>query len=79
MHPQLSSGLTGASPIWNSLMTTLLEEKPNEVVKKPETIVSVPCYYGRDEHFVKGTEPSSGSCAPLPTPEPSGSPTPEAE
>ncbi len=68
MDPVLTSGITGASPIWHDIMTALLKNKPDEVAPKPENVISLPCYYGRVEYFVKGTEPLGGRCAPIPTP-----------
>lgn len=76
MDPFLASGVTGAAPIWHDIMTEILSGKPDEILPRPEGVVSVPCYYGRPEYFVKGTEPISGQCAPLPTPRPSETPTP---
>lgn len=76
MNPFLTSGVTGAAPIWHDIMAELLKDKPDETNPRPEGVVSIPCYYGRPEYFVKGTEPISGQCAPLPTPRPSESPTP---
>ncbi len=76
MDPYLTSGVTGAAPIWHAIMGEILSGKPDETLPKPEGVVSVPCYYGRPEYFVKGTEPIRGQCAPLPTPRPSESPTP---
>ena len=76
MDPYLTSGVTGASPIWHDIMTEILKDRPDETLPKPEGVVSVPCYYGRPEYFVKGTEPIRGQCAPIPTPRPSESPTP---
>jgi len=76
MNPYLVSGVTGAAPIWNAIMTDILKDQPDETLPRPEGVVSVPCYYGRPEYFVKGTEPIRGQCAPIPTPRPSESPTP---
>lgn len=76
MDPYLTSGVTGAAPIWHDIMVDILKGKPDEVLLRPESVISVPCYYGRSEYFLKGTEPISGRCAPLPTPRPSESPTP---
>lgn len=39
MHPTLSSGVTGAAPIWNRIMTYLLKDAPNESPKKPDTVI----------------------------------------
>ncbi len=76
MNPYLTSGVTGAAPIWHDIMTELLKDKPNEVPPKPDSVVAIPCYYNRLEYFLKGTEPASGRCAPLPTPSVTPSPTP---
>ncbi|MBI3385858.1 transglycosylase domain-containing protein [Candidatus Gottesmanbacteria bacterium] len=76
MDPLLTSGITGAAPIWHDVMIELLKNKPDDVIPKPDSVVAVPCYYDRLEYFVKGTEPPGGRCAPLPTPSPSPSPTP---
>lgn len=74
MHPYLTSGITGAAPIWHDIMVELLEDRVDEVPPKPDTIVAVPCYFNRTEYFVQGTQPTSGRCAPIPTP--SVTPTP---
>lgn len=76
MDPYLTSGVTGAAPIWHDIMAEILNNKPDEILPRPEGVISVPCYYGKPEYFVKSTEPISGQCAPLPTPRPSESPTP---
>jgi hypothetical protein len=76
MDPYLTSGITGASPIWHDIMTELLKDTIDEVPQKPETVLAIPCYFGRPEYFIAGTQPASGRCAPLPTPTPTGSPTP---
>lgn len=67
MHPTLTSGVTGAAPIWHDIMAELLKDKPDEVSPRPTDIVEIPCYWGKIEYFVKGTEPPGGRCAPLPT------------
>ncbi len=76
MDPLLTSGVTGAAPIWNTIMTELLKNKPDQIPPKPDSVVAIPCYFGRVEYFIKGTEPPGGRCGPLPTPSPSPSPTP---
>lgn len=76
MDPLLTSGVTGAAPIWHDIMTELLKDKPDEVALKPDTVIAIPCYFNRPEYFIKGTEPAGGQCAPIPTPTPSPSPTP---
>lgn len=72
MSPTLASGITGAAPIWNKIMTYLIKGKPDEKPKMPSSIVVKPCF-GRNEFFIKGTE-SSVSCAALPSPSPSPQP-----
>ncbi|MDP1722041.1 MAG: transglycosylase domain-containing protein [Candidatus Gottesmanbacteria bacterium] len=76
MNPYLVSGVTGAAPIWNAIMTDILKDRPDETLPRPDGVISVPCYYGRPEYFLIGTQPTSGQCAPLPTPRPTESPTP---
>jgi len=57
MNPYLASGVTGAAPIWNRMMTYLLTKYGNNTgFIKPETIVEKQCYYGRVEYFAQGTE-----------------------
>ncbi|KKP60622.1 MAG: Penicillin-binding protein [Candidatus Roizmanbacteria bacterium GW2011_GWC2_34_23] len=75
MNPYLTSGITGASPIWNRTMSYLLKNygSGNKWYEKPDNIVEKNCYYGRKEYFVRGTE-SSTNCSqaslasPTPTP-----------
>ena len=69
MHPYLSSGVTGAAPIWNKVMTYVLKDQPDEWPLMPSDIVGVticslsgklPGESGcstRTEYFIKGTEP----------------------
>ncbi len=76
MNPYLTSGITGASPIWNRVMSYLLKNysKGNNWFQKPEDIVEKKCFFGRTEYFIKGTE-NSANCSqtlfgttPTPTP-----------
>jgi membrane carboxypeptidase/penicillin-binding protein len=39
MNPWLVSGVTGAAPIWNKLMSRVLEDKPDIWPRQPEGIV----------------------------------------
>jgi membrane carboxypeptidase/penicillin-binding protein PbpC len=66
MDPYLTSGVTGATPIWNQIMTELIKNRENEPFVTPPNIVSVPCF-GRSEYFINGTEPKQG-CGTLPSP-----------
>lgn len=73
MNPYLTSGITGAAPIWNRVMSYLLKNygTGNKWYEKPDNVVEKNCYYGRKEYFVKGTE-NSANCdqASLATPTP---------
>lgn len=69
MHPYLSSGVTGAAPIWNKIMTHVLKDVKDEWPVMPADIVGIsvcstsgklPGESGcptRFEYFIKGTEP----------------------
>jgi len=65
MNPVLASGITGAAPIWNKIMSSVLATKniSEESYPQPENIVARPCG-GKTEYFVKGTE-SPGACRPI--------------
>lgn len=78
MNPYLASGITGAAPIWNRMMSYLLKNysQGNHWYSAPENVVSKTCYFGRQEYFIKGTE-NTASCSnslfgttPTPTPNP---------
>ena len=70
MHPQLSSGITGAAPIWNRAMQTFLPLMPKEDFVRPEGIVEAEVdklsgmlpgegtQETRQEIFVRGTAPT---------------------
>lgn len=68
MHPSLASGITGAAPIWNAIMTDLLRDKRNETFKVPSGVRGMEICavtggkktegcYSRFEYFLAGTEP----------------------
>ncbi len=38
MNPALTSGITGASPIWNRIMTGLLTNKADVAFQKPDDV-----------------------------------------
>jgi len=76
MNPYLTSGITGASPIWNQIMTYLLKnyQGENDWFNKPEDVIQKVCYFGRKEYFIKGTEKKVSckqSLGPKLTPTPS--------
>ncbi|MFZ2025495.1 MAG: transglycosylase domain-containing protein [Microgenomates group bacterium] len=74
MNPYLSSGITGAAPIWHDIMTEILKDKPEEIAPRSANIVSLPCYFGRAEYFIRGSEPAGGRCQTIPTPTPTNTP-----
>jgi membrane peptidoglycan carboxypeptidase len=76
MDPYLTSGITGAAPIWHDLMAEALKDTPNEEWQMPAGVIGIPCYFGRTEYFTSGTQPKSGRCGPLPTPSATPSATP---
>lgn len=40
MHPSLTSGVTGAAPIWNKIMTEVLKDRPDLAFEKPADIAT---------------------------------------
>ncbi len=69
MNPEITSGVTGATPIWNRIMQEALVGKPSESFQKPDNVVALeidalgaglPCrdLPKRSEYFIKGTEPT---------------------
>ncbi|RJQ27521.1 penicillin-binding protein, partial [Candidatus Parcubacteria bacterium] len=69
MSPYLTSGITGAAPMWNKIMTNLLTENYIENSFIPGNIIKKPCY-GREYNFIKGTEKSVNCNLPNITPTP---------
>ncbi|MCL4374413.1 PBP1A family penicillin-binding protein [Patescibacteria group bacterium] len=78
MNQYLASGVTGAAPVWNRVMSFLLKQYGNNNgwFAKPSDVVEKPCYFGKNEYFIAGTE-SKASCrsslfgvTPSPTPAP---------
>jgi membrane peptidoglycan carboxypeptidase len=68
----ISSGVTGAAPIWNRIMTFALKGKPDVAPSKPDNVIAmqVDAYAGgatvdgrptRSEYYIKGTEPTGPS------------------
>lgn len=75
MNQYLASGITGAAPIWNRVMTYLLTKYESSWYEKPDDIVEKQCYFGRKEYFIRGTDTKT-SCSvgimnatPSPTPQ----------
>lgn len=57
MSPTMTSGITGAAPIWHKIMANLLKNTPDVKPTPPKEIVRKMCF-GRPEYFIKGTENS---------------------
>lgn len=68
MNPAITSGVTGAAPIWNEIMTYVLKNSVNESFKVPSGVVSreicsvtggqkSETCANRFEYFISGTEP----------------------
>jgi 1A family penicillin-binding protein len=73
MSQTLASGVTGAAPIWNKIMSNLLTNKPDEKTTKPSNVIEKLCL-GRTEYFIIGTE-NSVNCNPPPSVSPSPTPS----
>jgi penicillin-binding protein 1C len=71
---KVASGITGAAPIWNRIMSTVLKMKgkPDEPPQKPDDVIAmqIDALGGglpkggqptRSEYFIKGTEPTGQS------------------
>ncbi len=69
---KISSGITGAAPIWNRIISFVLKGKQDEPPQKPDDVVAmqIDAYGGglpvsgqptRSEYFIKGTEPTAPS------------------
>ncbi|HYM65403.1 MAG TPA: penicillin-binding transpeptidase domain-containing protein, partial [Candidatus Sulfotelmatobacter sp.] len=55
MSQNLASGITGAAPIWNKIMTLLLQNQPDEKIKVPNDIIQKTCF-GKNEYYIKGND-----------------------
>ena len=62
---RVASGVTGASPIWNKIMSALLADKQSKDWQPPEGLIQKQCL-GRDEWFLQ--ENISECRFPSPTP-----------
>jgi 1A family penicillin-binding protein len=72
MNQAIASGITGASPIWNKIISSILAGKKDEPEPKPDDVVAmqIDALGGglpvdgqpiRAEYFIKGTEPTAPS------------------
>ena len=66
MSKDLASGITGAAPIWNKIMTTLLGNVNTLSYKMPDNVVLKKCGT-KTEYFIKGTE-TNIRCSQIATP-----------
>ena len=57
MSQALASGITGAAPIWNKIMTNLIQNTPNDIPPPPANVIQKMCN-GKNEYFITGTENS---------------------
>ena len=65
MNPRLASGVTGAAPIWNRVMKTILAGKPKEIMPMPNSVfVKKDDSCGKTEVFVKGSNVPLTLCPP---------------
>jgi len=72
MNPAIASGITGASPIWNRIMSAVLKGKADEQPQKPDNVDALQVDTlgsglpgdgkpTRSEYFIKGTQPTGPS------------------
>jgi len=72
MNPYIASGITGASPIWNTFIKEYLKDKTDEKFKMPSNVEKFEVdrltgglpfegFDKRSEWFIKGTEPTAKS------------------
>jgi len=78
MNPYLSSGITGAAPIWNRVMNYVLKKysSGNHWYSTPDDVTEKTCYFGKKEYFLKGTEKNASCSESLFGTTPTPSPTP---
>ena len=65
---RIASGITGASPIWNKIMSAILTDSPSIDWKIPDNLVKINCL-GKGEWFLKENVPTN-YCKPTPSPTP---------
>lgn len=69
---KVASGITGAAPIWNKIISYVLKGKPDEPPVKPSDVIAmqIDAYGGglpvpneptRSEYFIQGTQPTTPS------------------
>lgn len=73
----VASGITGASPIWNKIMRTQLDDKNPHKFTAPSGMVQLAgCANTGVNYFVSGTEPKNGCPTPTPKASPGSTPSP---
>jgi len=65
---RVASGVTGASPIWNKIMSAILKDKPSIDWKVPGNLVKINCP-GKSEWFLEEDQSKSKYCLPTPVPD----------
>jgi len=75
----IASGITGAAPIWNGIMTQLIKDRGAAEFATPSGLIKVKicatnglltckgCSLEKDEYFVPGTEPKKACFMPSPS------------
>lgn len=63
----LSSGITGAAPIWKKIITPLVEEYDDQQILVPDNVVARQCF-GYTAYFILGTDNKDSCRYSLPTP-----------
>ncbi|TSC86088.1 MAG: penicillin-binding protein [Microgenomates group bacterium Gr01-1014_16] len=66
----VASGVTGASPIWNKIMSALLKNSPSTGFPPPSGLARLVTCSGRSDYFLSGTTPP-----PCPTATPNEAPS----
>ncbi len=67
LSPTLASGITGAAPMWRSIIESLVKDNQDLIVSIPVGLVSKKCF-GYDAYFINGTEEKSTCRMVRPTP-----------
>ncbi|MFA6005408.1 MAG: PBP1A family penicillin-binding protein [Patescibacteria group bacterium] len=69
MNQALTSGITGAAPIWRRVMEKLVNtDLLKESLYVPQTVEKKNCYFGRAEYFVAGTSSTINCSGYKPSP-----------
>jgi len=55
LSPALASGITGAAPMWNRIMSSLLQTNSIATLQMPENVIEKQCF-GYTAYFIRGTE-----------------------